>query len=77
MDKSNEFIKFGFSEGMAIAIEEAYGYNYFPNPSVGASLITKDYSAQISTSHKGVGTDHAEIEMVKTIKSHLMCRTMS
>jgi len=69
LDKSNEFIKFGFSEGMAIAIEEAYGYNYFPNPSVGASLITKDYSAQISTSHKGVGTDHAEIEMVKTIKS--------
>ena len=63
-----DFIDFGFSKGMSEAIRAAYGQSYLPNPTVGASLISKNGDILTTTHHLGKNTDHAEISIIKHIE---------
>ena len=50
---------------MYLAVIEALKSNTYPNPKVGAVLIDKNNQIKSIGHHRGKGTDHAEIEIIK------------
>ena len=68
MVQSNDFTGFGFSQGMSEAIQSGFGIKNFPNPSVGAVLLSPNGKTIITAAHMGRNTDHAEISIIKKIK---------
>ena len=50
---------------MYLAVIEALKFNAFPNPKVGAVLVDKDNQIKTMGHHRGKGTNHAEIEIIK------------
>ena len=60
-----------FPSSMYLAVVEALKADTFPNPKVGAVLLDKNNKIKASAHHKGKGTNHAEIEIIKntTIES--------
>ena len=69
MADSSHFLE--FPNSMYLAVIEALKADTFPNPKVGAVLLDKNNKIKASGHHKGKGTDHAEIEIIKntTIES--------
>ena len=54
-----------YPNSMYLAVIEALKSNTYPNPKVGAVLIDKDNQIKAIGHHRGKGTDHAEIEIIK------------
>lgn len=50
---------------MYLAVIEALKSNTYPNPKVGAVLVDKKNNIKATGHHRGKGTDHAEIEIIK------------
>ena len=50
---------------MYLAVIEALKFNAFPNPKVGAVLVDKNNQIKSTGHHRGKGTNHAEIEIIK------------
>jgi diaminohydroxyphosphoribosylaminopyrimidine deaminase/5-amino-6-(5-phosphoribosylamino)uracil reductase len=50
---------------MYLAVIEALKSNTYPNPKVGAVLLDKKNNIKATGHHRGKGTDHAEIEIIK------------
>ena len=54
-----------FPNSMYLAVIEALKAQTFPNPKVGAVLLNKNNKVKAIGHHKGKGTNHAEIEIIK------------
>ena len=59
-----------YPNSMYLAVLEALKSKTYPNPKVGAVLIDKDNQIKAIGRHRGKGTDHAEIEIIKNSSIH-------
>jgi len=70
LGRDNELQKLGFSYGMSEAIKIALTTKNFPNPNVGAALISMHGELIATGFHNGKNSDHAEIDLLKNIKKN-------
>jgi diaminohydroxyphosphoribosylaminopyrimidine deaminase/5-amino-6-(5-phosphoribosylamino)uracil reductase len=54
-----------YPNSMYLAVIEALKSNTYPNPKVGAVLVDRKNNIKAIGHHRGKGTDHAEIEIIK------------
>jgi diaminohydroxyphosphoribosylaminopyrimidine deaminase/5-amino-6-(5-phosphoribosylamino)uracil reductase len=66
LDKSLSYIN--FSSYMQDAIVAALNSEPYPNPKVGAVLVSKNGTIKSIGVHKGPGTNHAELEIINNSK---------
>ena len=70
MVRDNGLQPLGFSYGMSEAIKLAINTKNFPNPNVGAALVSMQGELIATGFHQGKNTDHAEIDLLKNIKKN-------
>ena len=70
MGRDNGLQPLGFSYGMSEAIKLGLSTKNFPNPNVGAALVSIQGEIIATGFHKGKNTDHAEIDLLNNIKKN-------
>jgi len=70
LGRDNGLQPLGFSYGMSEAIKLALATKNFPNPNVGAALLSIQGELIATGFHKGKNTDHAEVDLLKNIKKN-------